>query len=131
MDKRKAVAFTAFAVFVNLLVIISLFFLTIPVVAESSPLGKGIKKQFVYDLPAAAPPNPPVVGLDVSLYDGALIAIDSGVTDAFGYVEFVGLTDQTYTIKWMWGGAEKSETVEVTSDKLVFELTNSLQPKSG
>ena len=128
MNKKKAMTFTTHLLMVAVVTMILCLpsvVLVPPFLTPSSPLDKSIVKQFVYDT------LDPIIGLNVDLYDGALTAVDSGVTNATGHVKFIGLTDQTYTIKWMWCGAEDSETIEVTCDQCVFTLTNTLQSKSG
>jgi len=124
MNKRRI------AVSITLLTILGLAVPSISIfLPKPSPLDKSIVKQFVYDI---SPTYPPVVGLDVDLYNEALTPVASGVTDASGYVTFVGLTDQTYTIKWMWGGAEQTESKLIDCTQIVWDLgRNELESKSG
>ena len=99
-----------------------------PFLTPSSPLDKSIVKQFVYDID---PTYPPVPNLDVDLWN-SIGLVDSGVTDASGYVTFAGLVDETYTVKWMWGGTEGSESQIIDCSKLVWDLgINYLESKSG
>ena len=131
MNKKKAMTFTSFLLkvaVVTMILCLPSVVLVPPFLTPSSPLDKSIVKQFLYDID---PTYPPVEGLTVDLYNSALTSVDSTVTDVGGYATFLDLTDQTYTIKWMWGGLEKSETVMVTCDSMVFELTNYLESKSG
>jgi len=54
------------------------------------------------------------------------------LTDSSGCVTFVDLLDETYTLKWMWGSVEYSESQEIDSSKIVWDLgTNYLESKSG
>ena len=96
---------------------------------SSSPLDKSIVKQFEYDID---PTYPPIVGLNVDLFNSQLNPVASVLTDASGYVTFIDLVDETYTLKWMWGGVEGSDIVQVTCDQIVWDLgTNRLESKSG
>jgi len=123
---KKAVAFIAFVVFMALLFLISLFFVILSTVP--SPLDKSIVKEFVYDID---PTYPPVVGLEVDLYN-SIGLVDTEVTDLTGHVTFTGLKDETYTMKWMWGGVEKSESKMIDCTKIVWDWgTNKLESKSG
>ena len=95
----------------------------------SSPLDKSIVKEFVYDID---PTYPPVSGLSVDLYNSDLLPVGTEVTDASGYVNFVMLTDQTYTLRWTWGGVEYDHSELIDCTKLVWDLgTNYLESKSG
>lgn len=125
MDKRKLLIFTILLLTTIAGVSISAsHFLN-----SSSPLDKSIVKQFVYDID---PTYPPVTGLNVDLFNSQLNPVASIPTDATGYVTFVGLVDETYTLKWMWGGAEGSDIIQVTCEQIVWDLgTNYLQSKSG
>ena len=124
MSKKKAVVFIAFLLIASVAVlVVAPRFLT-----QSSPLDKSIVKQFVYDVD---PTYPPVAGLDVDLWNTIGLK-DSSTTDASGYVTFAGLVDETYTIKWMWGGVEDSESQIIDCSQLVWDFgTNVLQSKSG
>ena len=126
MSKRKAVAFIAFLLIAAIgivALVIAPRFLT-----QSSPLDKSIVKQFVYEID---PTYPPVAGLDVDLWNTVGLK-DSSTTDASGYVTFAGLVDETYTIKWIWGGVEDSESQIIDCSQLVWDFgTNYLQSKSG
>jgi len=121
---KKAVAFIAFVVFMALLILISLFFVILSTVP--SPLDKTIVKQFAYECS-----KDPIVGLNVSLYDGLGFHAWQ-LTNATGHVAFGCLDDETYTLKWMWGGVEKSESKMIDCTKIVWDLgTNYLKSKSG
>ena len=105
--------------------------LSIPhfIVTSSSPLDKSIVKQFVYDID---PTYPPVAGLNVDLFNSQLSPVAALATDTTGYVTFTDLVDETYTLKWMWGGVEGSDVIQVTCEQLVWDLgTNYLESKSG
>ena len=126
LERKKAVVFTAFLVIASIVVATILVpkFLTV-----SSPLDKSIIKQFVYEID---PTYPPVEGLNVDLFNDQLNPVDSVLTDASGYATFTGLVDETYTLKWMWGGVEGSDIIQVTCEQIVWDLgTNLLKSKSG
>ena len=126
MNKKTIVlAVSLITTIVTIVVLISVpHFLT----TSSSPLDKSIVKQFVYDID---PTYPAVEGLNVDLFNSQLTPVGSVLTDATGYVTFAGLVDETYTLKWMWGGVEGTDVVQVTCDQLVWDLgTNSLESKS-
>lgn len=96
--------------------------------SPSSPLDTSIVKQFVYDID---PTYPPVIALDVQLWNSVGI-VDTEATNATGYVTFIGLKDETYTLKWMWGGVEDSESKQIDCTKILWDLgTNYLESKSG
>lgn len=96
---------------------------------SSSPLDTSIIKQFVYDID---PTYPPISGLNVDLYDGALLPVGSQITDATGYVTFTQLVDETYTLKWTWGGVESEHSQQIDCSQIVWDLgTNYLESKSG
>ena len=123
IKNKNARSFIAFQVLLLVFTLLFPSFLTIP-----SPLGKCIVKQFVYNL---SPDYPPIDGLTVSLYDSVPNYLDQQITNATGHVKFVGLPDGTYELRWMWGGVEDNELKSITSDKMVWEFTNYLEPKSG
>ena len=130
MNNRKAVAFTIIILAVALIfnVLLTIMVLSPLFIHNSSPLDKSIVKQFVYDID---PTYPPVVSLDVDLWNSIGI-VDSGVTDVNGFVTFTGLVDETYTIKWMWGGVADSESMQIDCTQLVWDFgTNYLASKSG
>jgi len=108
--KKKAIAFTAFAVFISLLIVISLFFV---INMSVSPPGKTIVKKFVY-------PDGTSIGA------GLTVALDgvTATTGADGSVTFGGLVDRTYTITWSWQGIAYSETVTIDCTKIIWEFTN-------
>lgn len=128
----KTITFTAFLVTAAVVATVAVHlitpFLLDPFIKPASPLDKSIVKQFVYDIDAT---YPPIVGLDVDLYN-LIGIIDTQTTNASGHVTFDQLVDETYTLKWMWGGVEAQEQIQVTCDQIVWELpTNYLQSKSG
>lgn len=125
MDKRKLLIFTILlATTIAGVSISASHFLN-----SSSPLDKSIVKQFVYNID---PTYPPIEGLNVDLFNSQLTPVGSMLTDATGYVTFVGLVDETYTLKYMWGGVEGSDVIQVTCEQIVWDLgTNALESKSG
>jgi len=114
-EKKKAIAFTAFMIFISLVIVISLFFgikSTLP-----SPLGKTIIKYFVY-------PDGTPIGkcLEVELWNDGLIAV--GHTDSDGKVVFSGLIDETYTFEYEWQGVPYEEMVRIDCSQIIWEFTN-------
>ena len=126
LERKRAVVFTAFLVIAS---IVAATILVPKFLTGSSPLDKSIVKQFVYDID---PTYPPIEGLNVDLFNSQLNPVASVLTNATGYATFSGLVDETYTLKWMWGGVEGSDTVQVTCDQIIYDLgTNYLGSKSG
>jgi len=101
--------------------LLALFFVSL-----SSPLDKTIVKEFLY-----TGSSDPISALTVDLYNDGMAYIATDVTNATGHVEFGGLNDGTYSLKWMWGGVEGCEQIQIDCSKLVWELTNYLASKSG
>lgn len=119
MDKGKAMVFTIIILALLTVGLTSLFFYRL---VSPSPLGKRIKKCFVY------PDGTPIgAGLEVTLHDEVGVLVGAGTTDIDGCVEFgSGITDGTYTIKWSWQGVPGEETVTITCEKIEWVFTNTV-----
>jgi len=112
-EKKKAIAFTAFMIFISLLTVISLFFL---ISAAVSPPGKYIKVGVFCD--ETGEPVPPGLAITVK-GDGfgptTQLTRADGYTDCFGS----GLPDGTYNIWFCWNGLY-NYTVEVHCTQITW-----------
>lgn len=97
--KNQAIAFTAFNMFIALLVVISLFFV---ISASVSSPGKFVKVCIVCDETG----DPVPAGLDIFIKDASGATVGVGTTGADGCTGWMGsgFPEGTYTIAFWWNG---------------------------